>query len=136
MANKRSWSAIPAKKVKPTIPDLIKSMVKEKAEKLIEEVIKTQHVKPAPTTNDFNYIADIYCKWYRNYFYFCATYNCPSPNAIFPSFETEFTRLEYVSDNKFNIAYMRHTGKWHEVFQNLSLDDCLELVEEDPIFMP
>ena len=136
MANKRSWSATPTKKVKPTVPDSIKSALKEKADKLIEVVIKHQHVKPAPTTNDFNYIADIDCKWYRNYFYFCATYNCPGPNAIFPSFEIKFARMEYVADNQFNLAYMRHTEQWHEVFQDLSLDECLKLIEEDPLFTP
>ena len=136
MANKRSWSAAPTKKMKSTVPDLIKSRVKEKADKLIETVIKPQHIKPAPTTHDYNYIADINSKWYRNYFYFCATYNCPSPNAISPSFETKFARMEYVADNQFNLAYMRHTEQWHEVFQALSLDECLKLIEEDSLFSP
>jgi len=104
MANKRSWLATPAKKIKPPLPDSIKSTLKEKADKLIEEVIKPQHVKPAPNTNDFNYIADIDSKWYRNYFYFCATYNCPSPNAISPFFEIKFVRMEYVAVNNFNLA--------------------------------
>jgi hypothetical protein len=108
MANKRSWSATPPKKIKLTVPVSTQVMLKEKADKLIDDVIKPQYVKPAPTTDDYNYIADIHSKWYRNYFYFCATYNCPSPNAISPSFETKFARMEYVADNKFNLAYMRH----------------------------
>ena len=136
MAKKKSWSAAYIKKNQPTVPDLIKSVLKEKADTLIENVIKPQQVKPAPTTNDFNYITDINCKWYRNYFYFCSTYNCPSSNAITPSFETKFARLEYIADNKFNLAYMRHTEQWFEMFQNLSMDECLKLIEEDPIFMP
>lgn len=136
MANKRSWSATPAKKVNPTVSDLLKSTVKEKADKLIDAVIKPRHIKPVPTTNDYNYIADINSKWYRNYFYFCATYNCPGPNAISPSFEIKFARMEYVAENQFNLAYMRHTEQWHEVFQNLSLDECLKLIEEDSLFSP
>ena len=136
MANKRSWQATSTKRTKPTVPDSIKSMLKEKANKLIGDVIKPQYVESAPTTHDFNYIADINSKWSRNYFYFCATYNCPSPNAISPSFETKFARMEYVANNKFNLAYMRHTEKWFEVFQDLSMDDCLKLIEEDPTFLP
>ena len=84
----------------------------------------------------FQDIAGIYSKWYRINFYFCATYNCPSPNAISPSFETKFARMEYVADNKFNLAYMRHTEQWFEVFQAISMDECLKLIEEDPLFMP
>ena len=48
MANKRSWVAASTKRIKPTVPDTVKSMLKEKADKLIDEVIKPQHVKPAP----------------------------------------------------------------------------------------
>ena len=136
MANKRSWVAASTKRTKPTVPDTVKSMLKEKADKLIDDVIKPQHVEPTPTTHDFNYIADINSKWSRNYFYFYATYNCPSPNAISPSFETKFARMEYVENNKFNLAYLKHTEKWFEVFQDLSIDDCLELIEEDPTFLP
>lgn len=134
MANKKSWIATPAKKVAPTVPDLTKSTLKTKADKLIVEVIRPQHVQPAPTDHDFNYIAEITCKWYRNYF--CAVYNCPSPNAISPSFEVKFARMEFVALNKFNLAYMRHTEQWFEMFQDLSLDDCLSTIAEDPLFTP
>ena len=136
MATKKSWQVMPAKKTKPTAPSSTQSLLKEKADKIIDEVIKPAHVKSASITNNFNYIADIYSKWYRNNFYFCATYNCPSANAIHPSFETKFARMEYVADNKFNLAYMRHTEKWFEVSQDISIEECLKLIEEDPIFMP
>ncbi len=49
MANKRSWSATPPKKIKPTVPVSTQSILKEKGDKLIDDVIKPQHVKPAPT---------------------------------------------------------------------------------------
>ena len=48
MANKKSWVAASTRRIKPTVPDTVKSMLKEKADKLIDEVIKPQHVKPAP----------------------------------------------------------------------------------------
>jgi hypothetical protein len=31
---------------------------------------------------------------------------------------------------------MRHTEQWFEVFQDISMDECLKLIEEDPLFMP
>jgi len=52
MANKRSWSATPPKKIKPTVSGSMQSMLKEKVDKLIDDVIKPQYVKPAPTTGD------------------------------------------------------------------------------------
>lgn len=116
MTTKRSWRATPPKKSKPSAPESTQLILKEKADWLINDVMKPEYMKPAPTNDDFNYIADIYSKWYRNYFYFCATYNCPSANAISLSFETKFARMEYVAANRFNLAYMRHTGQWLEVY--------------------
>ena len=136
MTTKKSWQVMPAKQIKPTTPSSTQSLLKEKADKLIEDIIKPKHVQSASITNDHNYIADIYSKWYRNNFYFCAIYNSPSANAIYPSFETKFARMEYVADNTFNLAYMRYTGKWFEVSQAISMDECLKLIEEDLIFMP
>ena len=53
-----------------------------------------------------------------------------------PSFETKFARREYVADNKFNLAYKQHTEQWFEVFQTISMDECLRSIEENPIFTP
>jgi hypothetical protein len=39
MANKKSWSATPPKKIKPTVPGSTLSMLKEKADQLIDDVM-------------------------------------------------------------------------------------------------
>jgi hypothetical protein len=44
--------------------------------------------------------------------------------------------MEYVADNRFNLAYMRHTEQWFEVSQDISMDECLKSIEENPVFMP
>ena len=64
-------------------------------------MLKPKHLTPAPKDADVNYLVDISTKWYRNYFYFCATYCSPGPYAIASSFETQFARLEYVGDQQF-----------------------------------
>ncbi|HCS91670.1 MAG TPA: hypothetical protein DIW77_16900 [Chromatiaceae bacterium] len=124
------------RRAKPQVPDSTKRILKEKADELIENVLKPEHIKPPPTDKDFNYLVDIYSKWYRNYFYFCAKYHCPSPHAIAPSFETKFARMEYMGNEKFNLAYMRHTEKWWEIYQELTMPECLKLIVEEPHFMP
>ncbi len=60
----------------------------------------------------------------------------PGPNALSPSFEAGFARLEYVGQRRFNMAYMRHTEKWWEVYQRLTLDECLKTVREEPLLHP
>ena len=43
----------------------------------------------------------------------------------------KFARLEYVCDNNFKLAYMRHTEQWFEIYDGLSLEKCLEVIEND-----
>ena len=118
------------------VPGAVKMAVQIKANELIETVLKPKHVKPPAKDERFNYIADIYTKWYRHYFYFCARYRVPGPNAVSPLFEEKFGRLEYVGHDRFNLSYMRHTEEWWEFGTGLSLDQCLAHLKDDPLFQP
>ena len=124
---KKTWVYSPPKPKKPKIPDALKKLVDEKASQLVETVLKPEYVKPPPE-NDSSYIVDIYTSWYRSYFYFCTKSHCRAPNCIKEFFDNKHARMEYVGDDKFNLAYMRHTEQWHETHTDLDLDECLELV--------
>jgi len=132
---KYTWAPT-KKRSNPKIPDGIKKEVKQKADTLINRVLKLKYIEPPPEDNDLNYLVDIFSRWYRAYFYFCAKYNCPSPNAMSPSFISNFARLEYVDRARFNLAYMRHTCQWFEIGFDLSLDQCLDEIENGPHFVP
>jgi hypothetical protein len=58
------------------------------------------------------------------------------PDALSPTFESPFARMEYVGDGQFNLAYMRHTGKWWEVYRGLTADECLKRIGDEAIFQP
>ena len=73
----KRWVYSPPKSKKPQVPEGIKLEVSKAAENLIKTFLKSQYVQPPPEDKRFNYIVDIYTKWYRNYFYFCAKYACP-----------------------------------------------------------
>ena len=136
MTRKMTWVFAPAKSRTFKIPDGIKAKTEEGAHHLIESKLKPQHIKPNPPDNDFNYVVDIYSKWYRHYFYFCAKYRCPAPNRISEFFEHKFARLEYSGNDSFNLSYMRHTGQWWELYQGMSLKECLEAICQEPHFLP
>lgn len=118
------------------MPDDVKRDLEKKAEALVDAVLKPNHVKPPPEDARFNYIADIYTQWYRNYFYFCARYHRPDPAASPPSFEEKFARLAYVGNGRFNLSFMRHTRQWVELYTDLPVDECLAAVKDDPWFQP
>lgn len=130
----KMWVYSPSK---PEISDGFKIEVNQKAEKFIASVLKPKYVKshPAKDVQD-NYIVDIYSKWYRGYFYFCAKYHCPHPNAIKSHFEIKFARMEFIGNDRFALSYMRHTEQWWQIYPELTLEQCLKVIDEDPLFMP
>jgi len=133
---KKVWLYKPPREPKPAVSGSTGVDVERICNELVETVLKPGHIKPPPKDKKFNYLVDIYTKWYRNYFYFCSKYLCPHPDAISPSFEDKFARLEYVGKDRFNLSYMRHTGQWWEIFSEITLDECIKEIKEMPHFMP
>lgn len=109
---------------------------KKAIEERCRQVIETLRQRCiGPSHPEFGYTVDIYGKWYRHYYHFIQKIRYDKPG-----FENEaefkFTRLECFADNTCNLAYMRHTGQWVEVFQGLSLEQCLEEILNNSIFYP
>jgi hypothetical protein len=126
----------PGKKPTSSLPDSIKNELEAKATDLIVNVLKPKHVQPPPQEEQFNYIIDIGTKWYRNYFYFFSTYACPGPNALSPTFESKFARMEHLGNARFALSFMRHTGEWVGLYAALSVNECMKAIQDDPWFMP
>ena len=118
------------------VPDAVKKKVTAKADEIVETVFKPGCLKPPPKKPRFNYIVDIYTKWHKNCLYFRAKYACPGRNALSPFFEDSFTRLAYMANGRFNLAYMRHTGKWCEVFTGLSMKEAFAAIRDEAFFHP
>ena len=133
---RKTWTTDPGKSPSPSMPDSLKAEMEAKATALIEKVLKPKHVLPPKEDEQFNYIIDIGAKWYRNYFYFVSTYACPGPNAISPTFESKFARMEYLGDGKFGLNFMRHTGEWTGLYDALSVDKCMQAIQDDAWFVP
>jgi hypothetical protein len=135
MAKKeKRWLFSPPRAPKPKVPESVKIEVKQVCDELVESVLKPRNIKEHSQEDQFNYIVDIFTKWYRSYFYFCAKYHSPESDAIEPFFEARFARMEYVRKDRFNLSYMGHTDKWLEVYFDMSLDECIEAINDDPFF--
>ncbi len=126
--------ARPAKRPKPSVPDSIKTALTAKADHFIETVLRPVRIVPPEPGAHFNHITDFRVKWHGNYFYFISLYACPGPNAISPTFESKFARMEYRGDGKFDLSFHRHTGEWVGLYEGLSDDGCLKAIQEDPWF--
>lgn len=136
MPTRKRWMYVPPKPAKPKLPDDLKAEVQRKADEFLESYLKPTFIRPPPKDHQWNYIVDIFTKWHQRYFYFCSKYRCPSPNRISEFFESRFARLEYAGNRKFNLAYMRHTGQWWEIFQGLTLEECIEEIRGQELLHP
>ena len=130
-----AWNIRPAKN-KARVTASFKAEVETKAQVLIDAVLKPKHVLPPKEDEKFNYITDIKAKWNRNYFYFFSVYACPSPNALSPSFEAMFARMEPLGGGKFALYFMRHTGDWVGIYDALSVTECMKAIQDDAWFTP
>ena len=133
---RKAWIASPGKASEASLPCTLKDEVDTKARELIEKRLKPMHVQPPPKDASFNYITDITIKWIGSTCYIISIYACPGPNAITPTFETKFARMEFVGNANFALSFMRHTGKWIVLYERLSVDECLQAIQNDPWFTP
>lgn len=132
----KRWVYSPKTGPKPKIPEALKQQVTTRYNALVDSLFKPEHILPPPEDAQFSYIVDLSTSWYHSFLYFCATYRCPAPECVSESFEVKFTRLEYAGADRFHLAYMRHTEQWQVVLMDLSLDECLDAIDNMPIFWP
>ena len=128
----RRWATPPPPK--PTIPASVKADVTARAQDLVETVLTPRYVREPPTDPQWNYLVGLSTRWYRSSLYFCATYCCPGPHALAPSFEQRFARMEFAGDLRFHLAFMRSTGAWVVLSHDLPLTECLTAICDDPWF--
>jgi hypothetical protein len=127
------FSRTNSKNVKPS--EYNKIEIKLYFQPLIEN-FKSQFIKENPN-KEFNYLIDIYSKWYGNYFYFCEKYKSERENRMVDEFEVKFLRLKFIEKNLFELSYFRHTGQWQTVVPfGMTCHDCKEMILSNPVFHP
>jgi len=81
------WAMNPRKTSTASLPESLKMEVTSKANELIETVLKPKYIQPPLEDPQFNYIVDIYGKWYHKAFYFCAEYRVVGPHPLESGFD-------------------------------------------------
>jgi len=123
---------------KPAVPERLKKIVAERASQLIKRKFSSAIGINAESAekHGFNYIIGLNTEWRDRFFYFCAKYRNPRVDATEEYFIVRSTRMKYLGGDRFALGYMRHTGKWCEVYPVLSLDECLDTIEREELFWP
>src|SRR5260221_11466636 len=128
------WAMYPRKTSTASLPESLQMEVSTKANELIETVLKPKNIQPPPENPQLNYLVDIYGNGPHKAFYFCADYRVAGPNPIEPGFEAKFARMQYAGNRRFHLSFMRHTGQWIQLYTDLTVDEGIETIRDDPYF--
>ncbi len=118
---------------KPTSAE--KVAITAACDKFIADVLRPRFL-PEIRPSEFNYPVALYGKWHGNRYRFITRFRSDDPRSYEPEFEAPFARLEYVSRDRFDLSWHRHTGEWFRLFERMSLSEALHLIESEPYFLP
>ena len=114
-----------------------KHAITRSCETFIEDVLKPNFLPEIRPSERFNYPIDIFGRWHGANYRFIQRFRSDRPeDALDPEFDSPFARLEFVSRDRFDVSYFRHTGQWSTVFRGVSLSEALSLLETEAIFHP
>jgi hypothetical protein len=75
-------------------------------------------------------------KWHGNRYRFIQRYRSGQPETLGEEFDAPFTRLDWISRDRFDIQWHRHTGTWFCLHRGLSLVEALKTIESDGLLHP
>ncbi len=113
-----------------------KAAITAACERLIAEVLQPRFLPEVRPSARFNYPVAIQGTWHGNKYRFFTRYRSDDPASLAAEFDAPFARLDYVSRDRIDLLWHRHTGEWHRVAERLSLTEALHQIASEPYFQP
>ena len=111
-----------------------KSALTAACQKLIDDFLRLCFL-PTIRPTRFNYPVDIQGKWHGTKYRFVQRYRSGFPENHEES-DAPFTRLDWISRNRFNIQWHRHTGEWFCLYRSLTLAEAIDTLKSEGLFHP
>ena len=112
-----------------------KVRITEVCERLIVEFLKPRFL-PEIRPSNFNYPVDILGKWHSTKYRFMRRYRSGFRENHGEEFDAPFARLDWISPDRFDIQWHRHTGEWFRIHRSLTLAKAIETFRSDEVFHP
>ncbi|MGO9174496.1 MAG: hypothetical protein ACLP7P_21380 [Rhodomicrobium sp.] len=115
-----------------------KAAIATACERLIAGVLKPRFL-PEIRPTQFNYPVDIFGKWRGSSYSFVVRYRSGFPENAGEEFDSGFARLDHVPEGpgtRFDILWLRHTGRWWPLYSSVTLEEALRLIETDGVLHP
>lgn len=127
------WMKAPQRPVTPDESE--KQAIITACEELIRDVLKPR-LLPEIRPTIWNYPVDIRGAWSGSRYRFIQRYRSGHEENRGEEFDAPFARLDRIGPDRFDIQWMRHTGKWWRLHANVTLAEALHLIETDGVLHP
>jgi hypothetical protein len=117
------------------LPQAEKAIITLTCERLIGEFLKPRFL-PVIRPTEFNYPVDIRGKWHGTKYRFIQRYRSGFPENLGEEFDAPFARLDWITRDRFDIQWHRHTGEWFCLYRGLTLVQAIETLKSDGILHP
>ena len=117
------------------LSDSEKAVITVACQRFIDEVLKPRFL-PTINPTQFNFPIDILGKWHGNRYRFVQRYQSGQPETSGEEFDAPFTRLDWISRDRFDLQWHRHTGTWFCLHRGLSLVEVLKTIVADGLLHP
>jgi hypothetical protein len=104
-------------------------------ETFIRYILKPRFL-PEIRPTEWNFVIDIRGAWAGGRYRFMQRYRSGMEHNRGEEFDAPFARIDRVGRNRFDIYWMRHTGKWWRLHSGVTLAEALRILETDGILHP
>ncbi len=120
------------------LPPEEKTAIATACERLIAGVLRPKFL-PEIRPSQFNYPVDIFGKWRGSSYSFIVRYRSGFPENAGEEFDSAYARLDHLPeypDARFDIMWLRHTGRWWTLHSSVTLEEALHVIETDGVLRP
>jgi hypothetical protein len=135
MARTKQWIRNPRTARPTAVDDLEKRTIVVACETFIREVLKPRFL-PEITPTEWNYVIDIHGAWMAGRYRFMQRYRSGMEHNRGEEFDAPFARIDRMERDRFDIYWMRHTGKWWPLHAGVTLAEALRILETDEVLHP
>ena len=79
---------------------------------------------------------DIRGAWAAGRYRFIQRYRSGWPENLGEEFDAPFARIDRMGRDRFDIYWMRHTGKWWRLYAGVTLVEALRILDTDELLYP
>ncbi len=135
MARRKQWIRTLRAERPAAGDDLEKQAIIAACETFIRDVLKPRFLPEIKPTK-WNYVIDIHGAWAAGRYRFMQRYRSGMAHNRGEEFDAPFARIDRMGRDRFDIYWMRHTGKWWRLYAGVTLAEALRILETDGVLHP